>query len=107
MREPPDFVSADAVIDAVQTHWAIDVDAIEHLPVGFGAHHWRVSSAGAPRLFVTLDNLGRRHSAESLEAAYAAAGELAAIRLEFVVASVPNRQGRYTAPLAGRTPTTN
>jgi spectinomycin phosphotransferase len=102
MREPPDFVSADAVLDAVQTHWAIDVHAIEHLPVGFGAHHWRVSSAGAPRLFVTLDSLGRRHSAESLEAAYAAAGELAAVGLEFVVASVPNRQGRCTAPLAGR-----
>jgi len=69
MREPPDFVSAEAVLAAVRTHWAIDVDAIEHLPVGFGAHHWRVSSAGVPRLFVTLDSLDRRHSAESLEAA--------------------------------------
>jgi spectinomycin phosphotransferase len=101
MREPPDFVSADAVLEAVRTHWAIDVDAIEHLPVGFGAHHWRVSSAGVPRFFVTLDSLGTRHSAESLEAAYAAASELAAGGLEFVVASVPNRQGRCTAPLAG------
>ncbi len=100
MREPPDFISADAVLDVVQAHWAIDVDTIEHLPVGFGAHHWRVSYAGAPRLFVTLDRLGQRHSAESLEAAYAAAGELAAVGLEFVVASVPNRQGRYTTPLA-------
>ena len=102
MREQPDFVSAEAVLDAVQTHWAIDVDAIEHLPVGFGAHHYRASSAGTPRLFVTLDSLGRRHSAESLEAAYAAAAELAAVGLEFVVASVPNRQGRCTVPLAGR-----
>ncbi|MFG1820455.1 phosphotransferase [Kribbella sp. NPDC049174] len=101
MREAPEFISADAVLDAVRTHWAIDVDVIEHLPVGFGAHHWRVSFAGAPRLFVTLDNLGPRHTAESLEAAYTAAGELAAAGLEFVLASVPNRQGRYTAPLAG------
>jgi spectinomycin phosphotransferase len=55
-----------------------------------------------PRLFVTLDELGRRHSTESLEAAYAAADELAALGLEFVVASLPNHRGRYTAPLAGR-----
>ncbi|TCC55303.1 aminoglycoside phosphotransferase [Kribbella pittospori] len=101
MREPPEVVSAEAVLDAVRTGWAIDLDAIEHLPVGFGAHHWRVSYGGMPRLFVTLDSLGRRHSAESLEAAYAAAGELAASGLEFVVASIRNRQGHYTAPLAG------
>jgi spectinomycin phosphotransferase len=101
MHEPPDFVSAEAVLDAVQTGWAIDVDAIEYFPVGFGAHHWRVSYAGVPRLFVTLDSLDHRHSAESLEGAYTAAGELAAGGLEFVVASAPNRQGRCTAPLAG------
>ena len=101
MLEPPDFVTADEVLDVVRTHWAIDVDVIEHLPVGFGAHHWRVSSAGEPRLFVTLDSLGPRHTAESLEAAYSAAAELSAAGLEFVVASVPNRNGRYTAPLAG------
>lgn len=101
MLEPPEFVSADAVLAAVQAQWTPDVDAIEHLPVGFGAHHWRVSSAGTPRFFVTLDRLGRRHSAESLEAAYAAAGELAATGLEFVVATVPSRHGHRTEPLAG------
>lgn len=99
MREPPDYLSADAVLAAVGTHWAIDVDAIEHLPVGFGAHHWRVLYAGTPRLFVTLDDLGPRHSAESLEAAYAGAGELAG-GLEFVVAPMPTREGGYTVPLA-------
>ncbi|MGC4943912.1 phosphotransferase [Kribbella sp. DT2] len=101
MREPPDFLSAEAVLDAVRTHWPIAVDTIEHLPVGFGAHHWRVSSAGSPRLFVTLDRLGLRRTAESLEAAYTAANELAAAGLEFVAASVPDRQGRCTVPLAG------
>jgi spectinomycin phosphotransferase len=101
MREGPDGVSAEAVLGAVRAGWAVDVDGIDHLPVGFGAHHWRVSSDGVPRLFVTLDGLGRRHTAESLEAAYAAAGELAAGGLEFVVASLPDGQGRYTAPLAG------
>jgi spectinomycin phosphotransferase len=48
-------------------------------------------------VFVTLDALGERHSAASLEAAYAAA---AALDLDFVVASLPTRDGAYTAPLA-------
>ncbi|ADB31150.1 aminoglycoside phosphotransferase [Kribbella flavida DSM 17836] len=101
MREPPDFVSAATVLAAVQEHWTLDVDAIEYLPVGFGAHHWRVLCAGQPRLFVTLDSLGRAHSAESLEAAYTAAGELASAGLEFVAACLPDRRGRRTVPLAG------
>jgi spectinomycin phosphotransferase len=101
MREAPDFVSDGAVLEVVQSHWEIAVDGIEHLPVGFGAHHWGASLDGAPRLFVTLDRLGLRHSAKSLEAAYTAAGELAAGGLEFVLASVSSREGRRTTPLAG------
>ena len=80
----------------VRRHWSVDVDALEHLPVGFGAHHWRASLRGEPRLFVTLDALGDRHSADSLEAAYAAA---AALDLDVVVASLPTHAGGYTVPL--------
>jgi spectinomycin phosphotransferase len=52
MREAPDFVSGEDVLDAVRVGWAIeDAElAIEHLPVGFGAHHWRVSAGRVPRL---------------------------------------------------------
>jgi spectinomycin phosphotransferase len=62
--------------------------------VGFGAHHWRVGP-----LFVTLDALGSRHSAESLEAAYAGAAELDQ-ELDFVVACVRSSFGRCTVPFA-------
>ena len=85
------------MLAAVRRHWPAEVDAVEHLPVGFGAHHWRASARSAPRLFVTLDAVGARHSAASLEGAYAAA---AALELDFVVAPLPSRTGTYTVPLA-------
>lgn len=59
-----------------------------------------VTSSGTPRFFVTLDGLNGSHSAESLESAYASAAVLSAAGLEFVVASVPSRDGGYTVPLA-------
>ena len=66
------------VLTAVRQAWSADVDAVEHLPVGFGAHHWVASSDGQAVLFVTLDQLGTRHSAASLESAYTGAAALAA-----------------------------
>ncbi len=63
-------------------------EVVEHLPVGFGAHHWRALRQGEPRLFVTLDSLGSRHDARSLHAAYAGAVRLGADGLEFVHANL-------------------
>ncbi|GAA5152034.1 hypothetical protein GCM10023340_31650 [Nocardioides marinquilinus] len=84
MHERPDGVLDADILVAVQAGWpeAVDgVDAVEHLPVGFGAHHWRASADGEPRLFVTLDVVGvagaRHADAGSLHDAYATAAELA------------------------------
>ena len=71
MREAPVGVADADVADAVRQAWSAGVDAVEHLPVGFGAHHWAAAGDGRPILFVTLDQLGGRHSAASLESAYA------------------------------------
>jgi spectinomycin phosphotransferase len=101
MREPPTFIRDAEVLHVVVDGWQNDVDTVEHLPVGFGAHHWVARQAGVARLFVTLDGLGRRHTADSLEAAYAGAAALAADGLEFVLAPIASRSGRFTAPLAG------
>ena len=101
MREPPTFVDDGEVLKVVSEGWSVDIDAVEHLSVGFGAHHWVARQAGKPRLFVTLDALGRRHTAESLEAAYAGAAALAYAGLEFVLAPLPSRRGNFTAILAG------
>jgi len=98
MREPPTHVSDREVLATVRAHWVADVDEVTHLPVGFGAHHWRASVQGTPRLFVTLDGLGPRHSGESLNATYAAAAVLSEA-LDFVVAPLPQDGGRHIVPL--------
>ena len=99
MREPPADVTPDDVLTALREHWGLDVDAAEHLPVGFGAHHWVASSGGRRAWFVTLDGLLPRHSQESLEAAYAGAAALAS-GLDFVLACLPRPSGDFTAPFA-------
>jgi spectinomycin phosphotransferase len=97
VREPPEDVTDADVLAEVRTHWDPDLDAVEHLPVGFGAYHWAAKVDGERRLFVTLDRLLPRHTAESLEGAYAGAAALAEQGLEFVVASLPSR-GHFTQP---------
>jgi spectinomycin phosphotransferase len=84
VREPPKDVADAEVLAVVRDAWLPSADAVEHLPVGFGAHHWRVLRQGEPQLFVTLDSLTGRHDARSLHAAYAGAVRLAADGLEFV-----------------------
>ena len=96
MLERPPEISDDDVLDAVRRHWRTEVTAVEHLAVGFGAHHWRA----APGLFVTLDDPGAlHHDAASLEGAYAAA---AALGFEFVIAPLAARDGAYTVALGER-----
>ena len=98
MLEPPTDLSDRDVLDLVRGHWNDRVDSVEHLPIGFGAHHWAATSGGRRTHFVTLDRLGPRHDAASIEAAYAAAAVLA-IGLDFVIAPLPEAGGRFTVPL--------
>ena len=100
MREPPTGVTAAEVLAEVRRHWDPGLDRVEHLPLGFGAHHWAAYDGGSPRFFVTLDGLGPRHSAAELEAAYAGAAALRDAGLEFVLACIPTTGGAYTTPLA-------
>lgn len=99
MREPPADITPDDVLAALREHWELDVDDAEHLPVGFGAHHWVASSGGRRAWFVTLDGLLPRHSADSLEAAYAGAAALAG-RLDFVLACLQRPSGEFTVAFA-------
>ena len=100
MREPPVGVPDDTVLAAVREHWSTEVDAVEHLPVGFGAHHWSASVRGRPAYFLTLDGFDAKHDAASLEAAYAAAS-LLMFPLDFVVAPIPSTGGKLTVAFAG------
>jgi spectinomycin phosphotransferase/16S rRNA (guanine(1405)-N(7))-methyltransferase len=71
-------------------------------PVGFGSHHWEVADSGGTRWFVTADELRNKRVrlAESLDTAFvrlraalAAATDLRASGLSFVVAPVPAADG--------------
>jgi spectinomycin phosphotransferase len=99
LEPPPDVTDAD-VLTLVREHWEPRADAVEHLPVGWGAHHWRIDVDGVPSLFATLDPDLPRHTHESLEAAYASA---AALALDFVWPSLPTAGGGFAVPLGTRT----
>lgn len=86
------------VLARIRTHWSDKVDAVEHLPVGFGGYHWVASVKGRPTHFVTLEGFDRKHDAGSLEATYAAVSGLM-FRLDFVVAPLPTHDATYTVPL--------
>lgn len=104
MHEPPTHVGDREVLDTVRATWLPDADTVVHLPVGFGAHHWAASVAGERRLFVTLDVLGDRHSAESLTGAYRAAAALATGGLDFVNASLTPLTVPFADGLLSATP---
>ncbi|MEV0759064.1 phosphotransferase [Nocardia sp. NPDC050435] len=94
MLTPPTSLDDGAIARAVRAHWLPDLHEIKYLPWGFGAHHWQAIGAGTT-LFVTLDQLEPRHTAASLEAAYAGAAALAAGSAA-VCAPLPADTGRYT-----------
>jgi spectinomycin phosphotransferase len=99
--QPPSDLTDAEVLDLVRSGWSQTVDRVEHLAVGFGAHHWRAEQAGVPIWFATYDRFGERHTASSLAAAYAGAVELAERGLEFVLAPALARFGDILLPVAG------
>jgi spectinomycin phosphotransferase len=102
VRERPPAVYDSDVVDLLRREWDAAITRVEHLPVGFGAHHWAAyGAADLPILFVTLDVLEPRRSRRRLEAAYDGAATLAAQGLEFVVATMPSRSGSRTQGFAG------
>jgi spectinomycin phosphotransferase len=114
VRSRPNSVTDESIAHAVAAHWLTEAAEASYLPWGFGAHHWRVTGGGRT-LFVTLDQLEPRHTAASLEAAYAGAAALADGGLDVVCAPLASRSGRFTIEagagalsvtpwLAGRTP---
>lgn len=115
MLTRPDHLRDSQVAVALSQGWNIQVDELEHQPLGFGSHHWTASVA-ASRWFVTVDDLENRRRdtsetrpdvSERLTAALSAARSLRLAGLDFVIAPLPTTEGsaiqaiddRYVAAL--------
>jgi len=99
------------VIEALNTNWKLNVDALTFVPKGAGAHHWLATAGDGRRWFVTGDDLDtkpwfgpdRESVLLGLNAAYGAANNLRESGgLTFVVAPVPTRAGEPTVRLDAR-----
>jgi len=91
----PANLADEQILAVVRDRWAPGAVAVRHLPVGFGAWHWRVDVPDGQALFATLD-APLWHTARSAEATYAGVAALAAT-LEFVHPPLATRAGGYTA----------
>jgi spectinomycin phosphotransferase len=109
-------ITDEKIERVIRDNWLEDARDVSYLPVGFGAFHWRVCSDTGRSLFVTLDQLAPRHTAESLENAYAGAAALARADLGFIAPPLRAWSGPYTVNVGdgalsvtawvdGRTPT--
>ena len=100
MRERPRDLDDAALRSLLSQHWDIEPVDLRYEPVGFGSHHWSVTTATGGRHFVTVDVLPAPERLEELRAAMRTA---VALRdqggLEFVVAAEPARSGELVVPL--------
>ena len=106
----PDDLSDTDVVRAIADGWGLRATDIEWAPVGFGSHHWRVSSDHG-HWFVTVDDLDARLREASdtraaafarLSAALSAARALRDFGLDFVVAPLATQAGDIVHPIDDR-----
>src|SRR5699024_10919646 len=102
MRTAPASPTASEVLALARRHWVPGASTAAHLPLGFGAHHWRVAyeETGAA-LFMTLDEPSPTRTADSFVAAYRAAQRLAGAGAEGGLAPLDTLDGRVAVPCAG------
>lgn len=77
MRTAPESPLADDVLRLIRSAWTPDAARATYLPVGFGAHHWRIDGPSGPTLFATLDVPTGFRTTQLTRAAYRGVVELA------------------------------
>ena len=58
MHERPADISDSDVAAALARQWALPVQDLSYLPVGFGRYHWLAADQRGSRWFVTVSDLG-------------------------------------------------
>ena len=72
MLTRPAGLSDELLAQALAGGWGITPAAISYLAVGYGSHHWRTTTIGGARWFMTVDDLAERlrSPADTVDAAY-------------------------------------
>lgn len=110
MKTPPRDLDDAQILSALVDGWNLTPSILHYLPVGFGSHHWVAASHDGDRWFVTVDDIGASHLAQTgdesfriLQTAFrAATGLRDAAGLRFVVAPVPDVGGQVLRRLGDR-----
>ena len=99
MHERPAEISDSDVADALARQWALTVQNLSYLPVGFGGYHWLATDQAGSRWFVTVSDLAAPWVPDLPAAMQTAAWLATEAGLEFVVAPVPTRAGQVVVTL--------
>jgi spectinomycin phosphotransferase len=100
-ERPSDIRDGD-VVAAIAGQWAITVQDLCYLAVGFGGYHWLAVDQTGSRWFVTGSDLAVPWLTDVHAAMQTAAWLAAEAGLEFVIAPVPTMDGRVVGSVDSR-----
>jgi spectinomycin phosphotransferase len=100
-ERPADIRDSD-VAAALARQWALTVQDLSYLPVGFGGYHWLAVEQTGSRWFVTVSDLAAPWLPDLPAAMQTAAWLATGAGLEFVVAPVPTRAGQVVGSVDSR-----
>jgi spectinomycin phosphotransferase len=102
VRERPVDIRDSDVAAALDRQWALTVQDLSYLPVGFGGYHWHAVDQTGSRWFVTVSDLASPWVPDLPAAMQTAAWLATQAGLGFVVAPVPARAGQVVGCLDSR-----
>jgi spectinomycin phosphotransferase len=102
VRERPVDIRDSDVAAALARQWALTVQDLCYLPVGFGGYHWLAADQTASRWFVTVSDLASPWVPDLPAAMQTAAWLATQAGLGFVVAPVPTRAGQVVGSVGSR-----
>jgi spectinomycin phosphotransferase len=102
VQERPVDISDSDVAAALAHQWALTVQDLSYLPVGFGGYHWLAADQTGSRWFVTVSDLATPWVPDLPAAMQTAAWLATHAGLGFVVAPVPTRAGPVVGSVDSR-----
>jgi spectinomycin phosphotransferase len=102
VRERPVDIRDSDIAAALARQWALMVQDMSYLPVGFGGYHWLAAGQTGSRWFVTVSDLATPWVPDLPAAMQTAAWLATQAGLGFVVAPVPTRAGQVVGSVGSR-----